>query len=214
MTAQGESVGFLVLQEQDRSEHVPTDKELADAKKYSWMRIPRFDYTPSSRLRFILRGGSPHRASEWADLPDRPLEEQLAEIVQEVGLRGEAAERKRLADQKAREEERKRWEAAMQEARAAYAHAYRVKHLGEQAAAWYQASRLTEYIAAVSDHATSLPPGQERAEIEAWLEFADAHLQHLTESVSAPKLPTPPKPSGDDLKPFLGHWSPYGPRSY
>jgi hypothetical protein len=50
--------------------------------------------------------------------------------------------------------------------------------------------------------------------IEAWLAFADAHLHILTESVSAPKLPTPPKPSGDDLKPFLSHWSPYGPRSY
>jgi hypothetical protein len=214
ITAQGESVGFLVLQEQDRSEHVPTDKELADAKKYSWMRIARFDYTPSSRLRFMLRGGSPHRASEWVDLPDRPLEEQLAEIVQEVGLRGEAAERKRLADQQAREVQQKRWEAAMQEAHAAYAHAYRVKHLGEQADTWYHASRLTEYVAAVGVHATSLPPGQERTEVEAWLAFADAHLQNLTESASAPKLPTPPKPSGDDLKPFLGHWSPYGPRSY
>ncbi|MFF9700728.1 hypothetical protein ACF1FE_05905 [Streptomyces griseofuscus] len=214
ITAQGESVGFLVLQEQDRSEHVPTGKELADAEKHSWMRIPRFDYTPSSRLRFILRGGSPHRASEWADLPDLPLEEQLAEIVQEVGLRGEAAERKRLADQQAREVQQKRWDAAMQEAHAAYTHAYRVKQLGEQADTWYQARRLTEYVAAVGVHATSLPPGQERTEVEAWLAFADAHLQNLTESASAPKLPTPPKPSGDDLKPFLGHWSPYGPRSY
>ncbi|MFD5699838.1 hypothetical protein [Streptomyces lasiicapitis] len=70
ITAQGESVGFLVLQEQDRSEHIPTDEELADAKKYSWMRIARFDYTPSNRLRFMLRGGNPHRASEWADVPD------------------------------------------------------------------------------------------------------------------------------------------------
>ncbi|MFD7289223.1 hypothetical protein [Streptomyces sp. NPDC059863] len=214
ITAQGESVGFLLLQEQDRSEHIPTDKELADAKKYSWMRIARFDYSPSSRLRFMLRGGSPHRASEWTDLPDRPLEDQLAEIVHEVGLRGEAAERKRLADQQAREVQRRRWEAAMQEARAAYAHAYRVKHLGEQADAWHKVNRLTEYVTAVRDRATSLPPGQERTEIEAWLAFADAHLQHLTESASAPKLPTPPKPSGDDLKPFLGHWSPYGPRSY
>ncbi len=62
ITAQGETIGFLVLQEQDRSEYIPTDKELADAKKHSWMHIPRFDYTP--RLHFILRGGSPHRASE------------------------------------------------------------------------------------------------------------------------------------------------------
>ncbi|MCZ9337348.1 hypothetical protein NGM37_06090, partial [Streptomyces sp. TRM76130] len=79
--------------------------------------------------------------------------------------------------------------------------AYRVKHLGEQADTWYQASRLTEYVAAVGVHATSRPPGQERTEVEAWLAFADAHLQSLTESASAPKLPTPPKPSGDDLKP-------------
>ncbi|WHM36029.1 hypothetical protein [Streptomyces sp. BPTC-684] len=214
VTAQGESVGFLVLQEQDRSEHVPTDKELTDAKKYSWMRIARFDYTHSNRLRFILRGGNPHRASEWADLPDRPLEDQLAEIVQEVDLRGEAAERKRLADQQAREEQQRNWETAMDKARAAYEHAYRVKHLGEQADAWHQTKRLTEYVTAVRDQATSLPSGQEKTEIEAWLAFADARLQHLTESAETPKLPSPPKPSGDDLKPFLGHWSPYGPRSY
>ncbi|MFJ7905295.1 hypothetical protein ACIQ6V_33260 [Streptomyces sp. NPDC096198] len=214
ITAQGESVGFLVLQEQDRSEHVPTAKELADVEKYSRKRIDRYDYTPSNRLRFILRGGSPHRASEWADLPDRPLEEQLAEIAQEVGLRGEAAERKRRSDQLAREEQQRRWEAAIREARAAYAHAYRVKRLEEQADAWHQTKRLTEYVTVVRDHATSLPPGQERTETEAWLAFADARLQHLAKSAAAPKLSSPPKPSNDDLKPFLGAWSPYGPRSY
>ncbi|MER6353537.1 hypothetical protein ABT186_17255 [Streptomyces sp. NPDC001634] len=214
ITAQGESVGFLVLQEQDRSEHIPTDKELAEAKKYSWMRIARSDYTPSNRLRFILSGGNPHRAGEWTDLPDRPLEDQLAKITQEIDLRGEAAERKRHADQQAREAKQQRWEAAMQEARAAYAHAYRVKHLEEQADAWRQANRLSEYVTAVRDHSTSMPPGQERTEIEEWLAFADAHLQYLAESASTPKLPVPPKASGEDLKPFLGHWSPYGPNSY
>ncbi|MFF9494392.1 hypothetical protein [Streptomyces flaveolus] len=45
ITAQGQPVGFVVLQEQDRAEHVATEKELADAKKHSWVRIPRFDYT-------------------------------------------------------------------------------------------------------------------------------------------------------------------------
>ncbi|MDF9868748.1 hypothetical protein OKW18_000886 [Streptomyces pratensis] len=78
--------------------------------------------------------------------------------------------------------------------------------------AWHQTKRLTEYVTAVRDHATSLPPRQERTEIEVWLAFTDARLQHLTESAAAPKLPTPPQPSGDDLKPFLGPWSPYGPR--
>ncbi|WKX14048.1 hypothetical protein [Streptomyces sp. NL15-2K] len=98
ITAQGITVGFLVLQEQDRAEHVATEQELAEAKKYSWIRIPRFDYTPSERLRLVLNGGQPHRASEWADTPGRLLEDQLAEIAQEVTLRGEAAERRRLED--------------------------------------------------------------------------------------------------------------------
>jgi hypothetical protein len=95
ITAQGQLVGILVLQEQDRAEHVATEKELAEAEKHSWVRIPRCDYTPSERLRIILSGGQPHRASEWADAPGHALEEQLAEIAQEVTLRGQAAERRR-----------------------------------------------------------------------------------------------------------------------
>jgi len=175
------------------------------------MRIARFDYTPSNRLRLVLRGGSPHRASEWADLPNQPLESRLAEIAQEVDLCGEAAERKRRADQQAREAQQKRWEAAMQEARTEYAHAYRVKHFEEQTDAWHQAKRLTEYITAVRDHTTSLPPGQERTEIEAWLTFADAHLHLLTESATAPKLPTPPSPAATTSSPSSATGAPTDP---
>ncbi|MEW1648916.1 hypothetical protein [Streptomyces sp. NPDC091219] len=116
ITAQGQTVGFLVLQEQDRAEHVANEKELADAKKHSWVRIPRFDYTPSERFRFIISGGQPHRASEWADTPGRPLDEQLAEIAQEVTLRGEAVERRRRDEAEAARQKRIRWEAAMEQA--------------------------------------------------------------------------------------------------
>ncbi|WP_226599778.1 hypothetical protein [Streptomyces violascens] len=70
----------------------------------------------------------------------------------------------------------------MQEAGAAYTHAYRVRHLEEQAEAWHQAKRLAEYVTAVRDHAASLSPGQEKTEIEVWIAFADAHIQRLTES--------------------------------
>ncbi|WP_406502900.1 hypothetical protein [Streptomyces sp. NBC_01602] len=63
-------------------------------------------------------------------------------------------------------------------------------------------------------YATSLPPGPEHAKIAAWLTFADAHLQYLAETTSAPKLPMPPKPSGTDLEPYLGHWSPHRPHSH
>ncbi|MEV7467000.1 hypothetical protein AB0O20_10900 [Streptomyces kronopolitis] len=41
ITAQGQPVGFLFLQGQDRHEHIPTEQELARAKKYSWAGVPR-----------------------------------------------------------------------------------------------------------------------------------------------------------------------------
>ncbi|MER5948965.1 hypothetical protein ABT127_23235 [Streptomyces sp. NPDC001904] len=203
ITAQAECINVLVLQEHDHSKHIPTDKERADAEKHTWMRIPRFDYTPADRLRFTLRGGIPHRGSEWADLNGRPLEDQLAEIAQEVDLRGEAAAQRQHADEQAQEAARQNRESALLRAHAAYANAYRIEHLEKQADAWHETKRLTEFVTAVRDHNASLPPGQERTAIEEWLAFADAHLQQLTETTSTPKLPSPPAPSSADLAPYL-----------
>ncbi|MFJ8697678.1 hypothetical protein [Streptomyces ardesiacus] len=211
ITAQDQTVGFLVPQEQDPAEHVATEKELADAKKHSWVRIPRFDYTPSERLRFIISGGQPHRASEWADTPGRPLEEQLAEIAQEVTLRGEAAERRRRDEAEAARQKRIRWEAAMEQARIRYAEAYRVRHLESQEAAWRHATRLIEYVSAVRTRVEAMPPGQTRIEAEAWISWAASTVERLDPLHTPPRLPDIPEPRADDLKPFLGRWSPYGP---
>ncbi|MEU3656581.1 hypothetical protein AB0E67_27975 [Streptomyces sp. NPDC032161] len=211
ITAQGQTVGFLVLQEQDRTEHVATEKELTAAKKDSWVRIPRFDYTPSERLRFVLSGGQPHRASEWSDTPGHPLEDQLAEIAQEVTLRGEAAERRRLDEIEVARQKRIRWEAAMEEARIRYAEAYRVRHFEAQEATWRHATRLTEYVNAVRTRVETMPPGQTRTEAEAWIDWAAARVERLDPLNTPPRLPDIPEPRPDDLKPFLGHWSPYGP---
>ncbi|MFG2744050.1 hypothetical protein ACGFY0_28840 [Streptomyces chartreusis] len=211
ITAQGQAVGFLVLQEQDRKEHIATEKELAEAKKYSWARIPRFDYTPSERLRIVLSGGQPHRADEWADTAARPLEDQLAEIVQEVGLRGEAAERKRQADLEEAQQRRVRWEAAKRQATTEYAEAYRVRHLEAQEEAWRHAAGLTEYVSALRRHAESLPTGPARDEAEAWIAWAESHVQRLNPLNGSALLPEIPDPRAEDLKPFMRGWSPYGP---
>ncbi|CAL9413145.1 hypothetical protein SUDANB54_01692 [Streptomyces sp. enrichment culture] len=211
ITAQGQTVGFLVLQEQDRTEHVATEKELAAAPKNSWIRIPRYDYTPSERLRFVLSGGQPHRSSEWADAPNHPLEDQLAEIAQEVTLRGEAAERRRLDEIEAARQKRIRWEAAMEEARIRYAEAYRVRHFEAQEAAWRHATRLMEYVSAVRTRVDAMPPGQARIEAESWISWAAATIERLDPLSTPPRLPDIPEPRADDLKPFLGHWNPYGP---
>ncbi|MDX3855759.1 hypothetical protein PV679_34965, partial [Streptomyces sp. AK02-01A] len=185
-------------------------KEHTEAKKYSWVRIPRYDYTPSERLRFTLSGGQSHHASEWADSTERPLEEQLAEIVHEIGLRGEAAERKRLAELEEARKKRLRWEAAMAEARDQYAEKYRVRQLESQEAAWRRATHLGEYLEAARAHVATLPPGSEKAAAEEWMEWATGHVARAHAVVQQFRLPDVPEPRGEDLKPFLRGWSPYG----
>jgi len=204
-------VGVLVVQEQDRAEHIPTDKGLAEAKKHSWVRIPQFDYTLSERLRLVLSGGQPHRASEWVDSAQRPLEDQLAEIVQEIGLRGEAGERKRLDDLEAARQKRLRWEAAMAEVRERYAEKFRIEQLESQEAAWRHAGRLGEYLQAARAQVEALPPGLERTQAEEWAEWATRHVADLQLMAQRFRLPKIPEPRSDDLKPFLRGWSPYGP---
>lgn len=211
ITAQGQRCDFLVLQEQDRAEHIPTKKELADAEKNSWVRIPRYDTSPAERLRICVGGGLRHRAGEWADTAARPLEDQLAEIVQEVGLRGEAAERKRLADLEAAREKRLQWEAAMQRAKMDFAEAARVQHLEAQERAWRRAAGLAEYVDALRLHAQTLATGPERDGAEAWIAWAADYAERLNPLNGTPRLPDIPEPRASDLQPFLHGWNPYGP---
>ncbi|MGW6836035.1 hypothetical protein ACWGCI_21875 [Streptomyces sp. NPDC054949] len=211
ITAQGQRCDFLILQEQDRTDHIPTKKELSDAEKHSWVRVPRYDYSPAERLRICISGGSRHRADEWADTAARPLEHQLAEIVQEMGLRGEAAERKRLADLEAAREKRLRWEAAMDQAKIDYAEAVRVQRLEGQEKAWRRAADLAEYIDALRLHTLNLPTGTERDGAEAWIAWASGHVQRLDPLNGTLRLPDIPEPRADDLQPFLHGWNPYGP---
>lgn len=162
-------------------------------------------------LRFVHSGGQPHRASEWADAPGHPLEDQLAEIAQEVTLRGEAAERRRLGEIEAARQKRILWETAMEEARIQYAEAYRVRHFEAQEAAWCHATRLAEYVSALRTRVKAMPPDQARTEAEAWIDWAAARVERLDPLNTQPRLPDIPEPRADDLRPFLGYWSPYGP---
>lgn len=54
------------------AEHVATEKELAEAEKHSWVRVPRFDYTPSERLSIILSGASHTGRANGPTLPAAP----------------------------------------------------------------------------------------------------------------------------------------------
>jgi hypothetical protein len=56
-----------------------------------------------------------------------------------------------------------------------------------------------------------LPPGPAKAEAEAWIAWAESHVQRLNPLNGSPLLPEIPEPRTEDLQPFMHGWSPYGP---
>ncbi|MGH3326779.1 MAG: hypothetical protein ACRDPT_03100 [Streptomycetales bacterium] len=209
--AEGHECGIRFAQLSDRSEHVPTAKELADAERYSWVRIPKYDYTPGASLSLSMDGPFEHRGSSWIDRVDRPLEDQLPEVLQEVELRSATAKRRRLADEEAARDKRRRWEAAMAAAREDYAESFRVKVLERQERNWRRTRELSEYLRAARERVEALPAGERRDAAEVWLDWIQQYTDRLNPLDGVLRMPDVPEPRSQDLEPFLNGWSPYGP---
>ncbi|WP_327416873.1 hypothetical protein [Streptomyces sp. NBC_01233] len=104
-----------------------------------------------------------------------------------------------------------RREAVKRQATAECAEAYRARHLEAQNAAWRRAAGLVEYVDALRLHAESLPLGPAKDEAEAWIAWAEGHVQRLNPLSGSPLMPEIPEPWAEDLKPFMHGSSPYGP---
>ncbi|MEV0415039.1 hypothetical protein AB0I68_30665 [Streptomyces sp. NPDC050448] len=57
----------------------------------------------------------------------------------------------------------------------------------------------------------SLPLGPAKDEAEAWIAWAENHVQRLNPLSGSPLMPEIPEPRAEDLKPFMHGLSPYGP---
>jgi len=129
------------------------------------------DLKPSGKLRLLVESyfNRPIQKS-WGDLEERPLESRLREVL--VGLLiGLAESRRRRLEleewhaQRAREEQERL--AAEERRRAEQA---RRQDLKEEAAAWLQAARIREYVAAQLSKAGQT--NKLNSQVEAWVEWA------------------------------------------
>jgi hypothetical protein len=207
----GHPVGVGIRQEEDRTPHVPTARELRQQDTDSWFRIPKWDTSPSERL--VLTLDAPHqtRQGSWKDGAATSLDEVLAEVLQEIELRCAAAvsaEAERVAQ---RERRRVRWEAAMAQARRDHELHVRTEVLRQQAADWRSAQDLKDYLEAMSAHISQLPQDH-AAGASDWLAFAEDHLAGLDPLTRPLCVPVVPDPRPRELEPFLHGWSPYGPQ--
>lgn len=155
--------------------HVPTAKELADAKKYSWSRPAPYDLVSSGTLVLNIENvwGTRH---SWKDGKTRRLEDALNDVV--VGLLEAALQKKAQREEQERrrlrqEELERQREAARQRARQERARVRRLERLWEAA---NEHQRLRAFMAQLHDVVGSVDPD---TELGRWLSWADGHVNRL-----------------------------------
>lgn len=175
LTVLDEALEVSLREPSKQVRHVPTAKELADAKRYSWMRPAPYDLVSSGTLVLNIENvwGIRHA---WKDGKTHRLEEVLNEVV--VGLveaalqkkaQGEERERERLRQE---ELERQRV-AARQRARQERAKVRRLERLRE---ATDEHQRLREFVAHLHEVVGTVDSD---TELGRWLSWADDHVRRL-----------------------------------
>lgn len=208
LTINGDTVPMRLEEENDRVEHVPTARELAEQKRNYWTRIPTHDRIPSGRLRIEIGAQSQDgRKSSWADRTSWTLEDKLPTMLREVAVRADELRLRREAKARAEAEYRAAVEREEEHARARAAETNRRKHLDQQLERWREASELRTYAAAVAERITSAQgdpaAGSVLAGAAAWLNWIEQHIERLDPLRNLPTMPEPPELSTYELHKFM-----------
>ncbi|NQE90265.1 hypothetical protein [Nocardia terpenica] len=206
----GHSFGVQLVEPTEKVPHEATTTELARAARDSAYTITKYDVVPSGRITLTIADGVSCLESSWTYSDDEGVVD-LAHVVLELELRAAEAEVNRLADERDAAERQRRWETAMATAESAFADAHRAKVFREQAKRWRQLHELDEYLAAMQSHIAGIDDEHDAEEAARWLEWASNHRKELDPLHGRLGMPAIPKPSAEDLKPYLNGWSYYGP---
>jgi hypothetical protein len=169
-----------------------------------------YDSGATGELNIEVLGWSHGRQTKWGDRQRWTLEDRLPQLMRELETQAVEAEERRLAKEREEAERRRQWEAAMEHARIRLIDDHRREVLRRRITAWTEADAIRAYCEAVEARhgADTIAADPEAAQ---WLAFAREHADHTQR---LPRMPADPDVTPDALKPYLGRWSPYGPRGW
>jgi hypothetical protein len=207
---------FVVGEELEEAEllTIPAELEGQKQKHYSWQRVPlEVRSVPSGRLVLELPDDSKFRGRRrrWADRKRWRLEDKLPEVLAELDWRRDLVAEHQAQTDRARATRHGRWAAAMAEARELFLEDYRRQALLEQVGDWTEALSILAYCDALNEMAQGETDPGRRVELVAWSTWARSHAEALDPLRRRPRMPPDPDPTPEDLRPFCGPWSPYGP---
>lgn len=184
-----------------------------DRKRYDqiqrlplWQRNRNYWFVPTGRLELrVARPGYSFDGSKWGDTRTQPLEDRLGDVFQRLGVAELEAQ---AANQRARalqEQAERDWAAAMTRAKTLFRAAQEESLLVDQAAIWRRHEEVRAFTAELRRRDDGSDPN-----LQAWIETGERVANRL-DAFTALAAPSFPAPTAQDLQPYLGTWSAWGP---
>lgn len=223
MLSSGYQFPFTIREEQDTIQRQPAGDPAA-RKTYSWQRRPlEYDQAPSGRLRLELPESQHGRRSSWADDGRSTIEAKIDQIFKEIDQRTTAHQNAELEHQRrmaewAAEDEREEaarraaWEAAMEQARTKAIEDHRVKSFRAAFDSWQEAMEIRAFCDALAESAEKR--ADDTNHLGEWIDWGRSvadHIDPLSNPAQLAEISPDAQPSPDDLRRFLGDWSPHRP---
>jgi len=198
----GHSFEVSIKEETRQIDHVFTAEEQRRKDRDQYVYAPRYDFEWTGRLQ-LQRDHETYTAPLATDRIRWRLEDRLPHALEKLETFAAEAEERRKAEERRRLREQQAWEAAMVKAREDFVVQFRRTWIRKQVAAHQEAEDLRKFASDARPQAT--------AECIDWLDWAVSYAERLDPLRRQLTPPVVPEPQPDDLTPFLGGWSPYGP---
>lgn len=167
------------------------------------------DEEKAARLLLELPAYRSINRHRWADRKRKRVEDWLDDVCCELETRAAADDQRRIDQAREAAERRTRWEAAMEQARFHALESHRTEVLTAQVERWTLANAIRNYCDALGQRLAQIDDPDVSA--TQWLTWARARAMSLDPLSSVPTMPPDPEFTAEELEPFLGRWSPYGP---
>jgi len=171
----GEKVQFCLKEKTKRIDHIPTKKEIQDAKQYPVIYpIPQWQQVPNGMLYLKILSYEPyeHRKT-WSDGIKQRLELMLNDFIAGA-IR--VADAKRQHNREIAELHKKREEERLEREK----EGRRIRMIDEQSELWSKSQRVRAYIRAVDKALSNQSHYSETSEkIDEWLSFARRYADYL-----------------------------------
>lgn len=206
--------GVRIFQQTDRSTHVLTATEIKEAGDRWARKPPKYDYAPNEYLRIELERTWGGGQRSWSEGPRGPIDRKLPAVLEEITRRHERSKERRLQAEMERLEREHQWHVVHERAKVLLQEHHRAEVLVKQADDGHRAGQLRAYVEAMRERASAIADDGERVAAFVWIDWAGGFAERLDPLNRAIALPAEVEAKPDALQPFMGGWSPYGPRGW